>query len=274
MQNVEQLIARDPGGRGVAALLVPGDLDRAAGAVAAAQRVLIITGFGVGPHGVAETDGPPGALFLGRALTRLGKQVTFATHRLCEPVMAAGIASLGLSSALEVLDRAQSPAPLLDRHSVDLVISIELPGRAADGQYYNMRGIPITERTAPLDGLLLLARERAIPTIGVGDGGNEAGMGKVVEQVRQAVRGGERIASVISADYLISAGTSNWGAYGLVATLDTALLPDPEEEVALLTALVVAGALDGVKLEAAATVDGLEQDEYLQILRDLRGSGR
>ncbi|MDF2628923.1 MAG: hypothetical protein K0R39_2754 [Symbiobacteriaceae bacterium] len=271
MQDVERLIARDPGGRGVAALLVPGDLDRAAGAVTAANRVLIITGFGVGPHGVAETDGPPGALFLGRALARLGKQVIFATHRLCEPVMAAGVASVGLSAPLEVLDRAQSPAPLLERHQVDLVISIELPGRAADGQYYNMRGIPITERTAPLDELLLVAKARAIPTIGVGDGGNEAGMGKVVEQVRQAVRGGERIASVVSADYLISAGTSNWGAYGLVATLNPALLPEPEEEVQLLTALVVAGALDGVKLEAAATVDGLEQEEYLQILRDLKG---
>ncbi|HWI60274.1 MAG TPA: DUF4392 domain-containing protein [Symbiobacteriaceae bacterium] len=274
MQHVERLIARDPGGRGVAALLVPGDLDRAAGALAAANRVLIITGFGVGPQGVAETDGPPGALFLGRALVQLGKSVVLATHRLCEPVLAAGMQHLGLNAPLEVLDRTEAPAPLLQRHEVDMVVSIELPGRAADGQYYNMRGIPITERTAPLDGLLLEAAGRAIPTIGIGDGGNEAGMGKVVEAVRQAVRGGEKIASVVRADYLISAGTSNWGAYGLVATLDPALLPEPEEEVALLTALVLAGALDGVKLEAAATVDGLEQEEYLQILRDLKGRER
>lgn len=274
MQDVEKLIARDPGGRGVAALLVPGDLERAAGALTAAQRVLIITGFAVGPHGVAETDGPPGALFLGRALAALGRQITFATHRQCEPVMVAGIAHLSLQAELEVLDRAQSPAPMLDRHAVDMVVSIELPGRAADGQYYNMRGIPITERIAPLDELLLVAAGRSIPTIGIGDGGNEAGMGKVVEQVHRAVRGGEKIASVVRADYLISAGTSNWGAYGLVAAIDPGLLPEPEEEMRLLTALVLAGALDGVRLEPAATVDGLEQEEYLQILRDLKGRGR
>jgi hypothetical protein len=270
MQNLERLIARDPGGRGVAALLVPGDLERAARAVAAAQRILIITGFSVGPAGAAETDGPPGALFLGRALAGLGKTVIFATHRLCAPVLTAGIAHLALQAPLEVLDRSQAPAPLLERHQVDLVLSIELPGRAADGEYYNMRGIPITERTAPLDGLLLEAAGRAIPTVGIGDGGNEAGMGKVVEQVHKAVRGGEKIASVVRADYLISAGTSNWGAYGLLATIDPALLPEPAEEVQLLTALVLAGALDGVRLEAAATVDGLDQDEYLQILRDLK----
>ncbi|HYF94873.1 MAG TPA: DUF4392 domain-containing protein [Symbiobacteriaceae bacterium] len=274
MYDVERLIAHDPGGRGVAALLVPGDLDRAARALAAASRVLIITGFSVGPQGVAETDGPPGALFLGRAMEHLGKRVVFATHRLCAPVMAAGLAHLPLKAPLEVLDRSQSPAPLLDQYEIDLVVSIELPGRAADGQYYNMRGIPITERTAPLDELLLLAASRSIPTIGVGDGGNEAGMGKVAVQVHQAVKGGDKIASVVPADYLISAGTSNWGAYGMLAALDPTLLPEPEEEVRLLTALVVAGALDGVRLEAAATVDGLAQDDYLQILRELRGRER
>jgi len=269
MDRLEQLIARDPGQRGVAALQVPGDLRGAARALAAATRVLVVTGFAVGPSGLPETDGPPGALFLGRALTHLGKHVTFATHRSCGAVMAAGLHAVGLDAPLEVLDR-DLPQDLLTRHEIDLVISIELPGRAADGQYYSMRGRPITERNGALDGLLLLAATQGIPTVAVGDGGNEAGMGKVREQVRLAVANGDLIASVVPADYLIAAGTSNWGAYGLVAALDPDLLQDPDEERQLLAALVLAGALDGVKLEAAATVDGLEQEEYLQVLKELR----
>ncbi|HLN62950.1 MAG TPA: DUF4392 domain-containing protein [Symbiobacteriaceae bacterium] len=270
MNRLEQLIVRDPGGRGVAALQVPGDLERAAGVLRAAGRVLLATGFAVGDPGVAETDGPPGALFLGRALARLGKQVAFATHRSCEPVMRAGLAALGLTAPLAVLAPGEAPDPILDAHPVDLVVAVELPGRAADGQYYNMRARPITDRTAPLDGLLLAGQRRSIPTVAVGDGGNEAGMGKVADRVRAAVRHGETIASVVPADYLVTAGTSNWGAYGLVAALDPALLPDPAEELALLTALNLAGALDGVRLQVAATVDGLEPDDYWQTLKELK----
>jgi hypothetical protein len=270
MERLEQLIARDPGGRGVAALQVPGDLQRAAAALSAAGRVLVVTGFAVGDPGVAETDGPPGALFLGRALSRLGKQVAFATHWSCEAVMRAGISALDLQAPLAVLGPGQEPDPLLEQHPVDLIVTIELPGRAADGHYYSMRGRAITTRTSALDGLLLAGRRRAIPTVAVGDGGNEAGMGKVVDQVRAAIPNGQLIASVVPADYLVAAGTSNWGAYGLVAALDPQLLPEPEEELTLLTALNQAGALDGVRLQVAATVDGLEPDDYWQTLKELK----
>jgi hypothetical protein len=274
MDRLEKLIARDPGGRGVAALQVPGDLERAARSLGEAHRLLIVTGFAVGPHLVAETDGPPGALFLGRGLERLGKRIAFATHRSCEPVMQAGLRALGLDAPLEVLDHDGGlPDPIIQRQRPDLVVAIELPGRAADGQYYSMRGTPITPRTSALDGLLLVAACQGIRTIGVGDGGNEAGMGKVAEQVRRVIPRGDLIASVIPADYLVAAGTSNWGCYGMLAALDPGLLPTPSEEMALLTTLIAAGALDGVRLEAAATVDGLESGEYLQMLEALKGEG-
>lgn len=272
MDRIERIIARDPGRRGVASLVVPGDLKAAAQAIAGACRILIATGFAVGPDHVAETDGPPGALFLGRALEQLGKQVVYATHRSCFPVMEAGLRALGLTSPLEVLTPEENPQRLMERYTPDMVITIELPGRAADGHYYSMRGIPITPWTSPLDGLLPLAGARGIPTVAVGDGGNEAGMGKVADRVRMAVANGERIAAVIPARYLIAAGTSNWGAYGLIAAIDRTLLHDPTEEESLLGALVEAGALDGVKLAPHTTVDGLEPDVYLQVLRELKGA--
>ncbi|HYG60442.1 MAG TPA: DUF4392 domain-containing protein [Symbiobacteriaceae bacterium] len=270
MERIERIIARDPGNRGMGALVVPGDLEAAARALTAASKVMIATGFAVGPGHVAETDGPPGALFLARVLAHLGKTVIVATHRSCFPVMAAGLRALDLSVALEVLAPGEDPEPLFKRIEPDLVVTIELPGRAADGQYYSMRGVPVTGWTSPLDGLLPLADARSIPTVSVGDGGNEAGMGRVADRVRTAVPRGGLIAAVLGARHLVAAGTSNWGAYGLIAAVNPALLHTPEEETHLLNALVEAGAQDGVKLAPQATVDGLDPVTYLQVLLDLK----
>src|SRR3990172_8987102 len=75
---VDQLLAFDPGGRGIARFLVPRGAARAARALRHAKRVLLTTGFSLGP-GLPETDGPPGAASLGRALRALGAEVTYIT---------------------------------------------------------------------------------------------------------------------------------------------------------------------------------------------------
>ena len=55
-------------------------------------------------------------------------------------------------------------------------------------------------------------------TIGIGDGGNEIGMGKLpAGLIAQHVPNGAQIACVTSCDHLVVAGVSNWGAYGLAA---------------------------------------------------------
>ena len=268
MNRLEALIARDPGGRGVAALVLPGELGRGAALLTKAHGILVATGFAVGSDGLAETDGPPGALFLARALTALGKRVTLATHASCAAVLRAGLRALKLPAELAVLEPGADPTFLLDRH--DLVVTVELPGQGADGEYRSMRGLVITNRHARLDELLPAAAARSLPTIAVGDGGNEAGMGKVLQRVRASVRLGELIGAVLPADVLVAAGTSNWGAYGLIAAIDPALLPTPAEELALLEALVAAGAVDGVTLRPEPTVDGIEAGLYFDVLLALR----
>ena len=55
--------------------------------------------------------------------------------------------------------------------------------------------------------------------IGIGDGGNELGMGKVLDRIVKDVPHGETIACVTAADYLITAGVSNWGGYALAVAL-------------------------------------------------------
>ena len=58
-----------------------------------------------------------------------------------------------------------------------------------------------------------------ITTIGIGDGGNEVGMGKVCEKVISTVPHGKEIATEVSCDYLVTCGVSNWGGLALAVGL-------------------------------------------------------
>lgn len=112
-------------------------------------------------------------------------------------------------------------------------------------------------------------------TIGIGDGGNEIGMGRFPWQtLHPLIAGGQgpKIACRIGTDWTIIAGTSNWGAFALAAAV--ALLrnrPDllepwtVDRHRELLESLVADGAaVDGVTRERTATVDGLPFLTYLQ----------
>merc|ERR1712194_900600 len=127
-------------------------------------------------------------------------------------------------------------------------------------------------------------------TISIGDGGNELGMGKVIEQIvnNPKIPNGSKIGCVIPADLLISASVSNWGGYALAASAalirakedhrtnasihsdddDKAIdisvfiktwvdrcVPTVEDEIALLDRCVVAGCRDGVSGKLERTVD-------------------
>jgi len=102
---LEQIIRRDPGRRGVCGFLdqgVPldyGQLRAAAEDLAATARaVAIITGFCIvdADPPTAETDGPPGALFLARALDALGVKVCVVTDIFGLPLLDVGKNLLGL----------------------------------------------------------------------------------------------------------------------------------------------------------------------------------
>ena len=58
-----------------------------------------------------------------------------------------------------------------------------------------------------------------ITTIGIGDGGNEIGMGKVQQKVIEHIQNGRNIACAVATDHLVTAGVSNWGGSALVAAL-------------------------------------------------------
>lgn len=216
-----------------------------------------------------ETDGPPGAAVLGRALRALGADVGYVTDPVTVPVMAAALRALGEPADVRAYgDDAGAAADLLARARPTHLVAIERPGRVRSGDYLNMRGHSVAEWNRPIDDLFL--EPGGATTIGVGDGGNEVGMGNV--RARLARQGAlmARIACTVTVDHLVVAGVSNWGAYGIVAHLGhlagRPLLHAPAQERELVAACVEAGAHDGVTRRREPTVDALPLDAHAAVV--------
>ncbi len=261
---MENLIASDPGGRNVFGLVVPDQLRLAAQSLRLARRVAIVTGFYIPEAGAGETDGPPGAKVVGDALQKLGVTVDYLTDDFNAPLLAA----LGVDAVVE-------HSRYLDSARPSHLVSIERAARARDGRYRNMRGHDITATTPPLDELFLEAGRRGLTTIGIGDGGNEIGMGRVFAETLATIPHGHDIAAIIPTDFCIAAGVSNWGAYGLAGALsilaDQDLLPTAGQCAAQIDAVVKGGgAVDGVTHRRESTVDGLPLADSLRMLEAIR----
>jgi len=273
---VDSLLGLDPGGRGIASFFVAGAAAHAARALRRAKRVLLTTGFSVGP-GMPETDGPPGTASLGRALRLLGAEVTYITDAAALPPLQAALGVLGEPTPIVTFhvagDAALTARRLLAEHAPTHLISVERPGRTGTGDYLSMRGESVREWNAPLDALFLEASRRVI-TVGVGDGGNEIGMGALRTRLARAGPRIRKVASVVSARHPVVAGVSNWGAYGIVVELSRLarrpLLHTGDEERRMIEACVKAGAVDGVTRKHEATVDALPVEAHVGMVELLR----
>jgi len=259
------LVARNPREMQRAqAVLAPGYVARAASHLRnVAGTVLIGTGFPV--TGTFETDGPVGAIALYQTLEALGASPVIA----CGPPLVESLA--GEFTVLELrarnIDAARREASAaLSRLAPVAVVSIERPGLAADGRYYNMRREDISERCFFFDPYLDAAD---CPTIGIGDGGNEIGMGNIAARLGDF----DIQPSVTRCDELVVADVSNWGAYGLIAMLgwwaNTDLLGHLAP-LAILNYLSGKGSVDGVTGENTLTEDGMGPDEGLDVIAELR----
>jgi hypothetical protein len=237
----------------------------------------VVTGFFIAhadpPCG--ETDGPLGALFLARALTPLGIRVALAADPFCLRALEAGVEAAGLGPRVPIIDLTRGwifPSSHL--------VALERGGPGRDDRCYSMRGRDISTYTAPAHRLFEnAAKPPRLTTIGVGDGGNEIGMGKIPrELIARNVPNGGLIACRIPTDHLIVCGVSNWGAYALAAGVallrGTKLVPDlfdVERERELLRIMVEKGPLvDGVLGRPSLSVDGLPFDEYVRPLRRIK----
>ena len=127
--------------------------------------------------------------------------------------------------------------------------------------------------------LALRAQNGRITTIGIGDGGNEIGMGKMPwDVIDRNIPNGGMVACRIATQHLIVCGVSNWGAYALAAGVahlrgkaPDASLFDPVRERQILEVMVEEGPLvDGVLGKPSVTVDGLTWEQYADVLLKCR----
>ena len=272
--TVEDVILRHDK-RGVTALRphLPSDFCRQAARLLAdhAGVVMITTGFYILRTGTPETDGPPGAVVIGQALQRLGRRVLYVTDRVSDTLMKE-LTDPGLVLSFPVADEATSvrhARELLERYRPALLVSIERCGRTKDGRYLNMRGLDVSAETAQVDFLFA----GATPSVGVGDGGNEIGMGNVADAVAACgMLVPDPCATRVSK--LVIASVSNWGGYGLIAALSSLvgrdLLPTVDEERRLVERTAALGAVDGTTGDADGKVDGFGPEVTAEILTDLR----
>jgi hypothetical protein len=203
--------------------------------------------------------------------------VSYVTDAPAAPLLVAALRVLGEPAPIVTFpsdgDAATAARLLLKQHAPTHLVSIERPGRTAGGDYLSARGQTVRPWNAPIDALFI-GTPRRIRTIGVGDGGNEIGMGNVRARIGRAGALARTIASVVKVDHLVVAGTSNWGAYGIVAELSALtgrpLLHSADEEEKMVQACVDAGAVDGLTKRPEATVDGLPLEAHVGMLELLR----
>jgi hypothetical protein len=225
--------------------------------------VLIGTGFPV--LDTFETDGPVGALILYKALTLLGATPVLVCgnprarafkddYNVC--VISVGDKEAGLSEAKKALIHYKPQA----------IIAIECPGAAENGNYHNMRGEDISDRSACFD---FFINEASCPTIAIGDGGNEIGMGNVNDLLAKL----DIIPAATTCDNLILSDVSNWGVYGILAFLSLWSKKDllnetcPEQILKYISKL---GSVDGVTRKNELTEDSLPASEGIALISRIR----
>ncbi|EWH05559.1 hypothetical protein AT00_15140 [Pseudoalteromonas lipolytica SCSIO 04301] len=225
--------------------------------------VLIGTGFAV--NNTFETDGPVGAIALYSVLDKLGKQPILVTGNPLYSALKNDFNCFELP--INSIENARTfSIKALEQLKPDCVLSIERPGLNEHQRYYNMRGIDISEHCGCFD---FFITEATCPTIAIGDGGNEIGMGNLAKHMH----GLNITPSVTPCDELLLADVSNWAAYGLIAFLsrwhNTDFLADIEP-LNILQYLSERGSVDGVTHKNELTEDGLHAMHGQQLITRLR----
>ncbi len=260
------------------------------------DTVIICTGFFDPPSMITEGDGPIGAVLLGRALAAaLNATPVFLTEVTNIPRVEALIQATGL----EVLDlelarttafkAAIVPLPIDSARAEQLsqsltevikpvaMISIEKPSPSFAGTYHTGSGVDVSSLVGKVDYFVKAAQEYGALTIGIGDGGNEVGMGLIANEVRTIVSTGAIIGSSVKTDMLVVGAIANWGAYAIEACLAAALhLPEVLHSVSMERRVVDTaarvGMIDPMSGMAHGWVDGTPpscSESILELLRQM-----
>jgi len=254
------------------------------------KQVLIATGFPISRKLKPETDGPLGAMALAKIFDLLGYSIDIVTDRLYMRVIESLLSLLKLRvKMIHIIPPQSEPYSkkldtLLDFSSFDLAVAVEAPAPNIAGIYHNMHGFDITPIAGNFGLLFNILSSNNVMTIGIGDGGNEIGMGKIRKLLyeQDVVPFGrvcrcpckKGILSAVETDYLLSAATSNFGAYALCAILaakfNLDFFPTLEDEEKMLRVAIESGAIDGITEKPELKVDGIPCETIKTVIEKMR----
>jgi hypothetical protein len=244
----------------------------------------------------SETDGPPGAAALARVISKgLGAIPCFVLNNqhllpTKHSSMALGIpvfedpgmrrpgCGIAVDFPLDIGKAESASQDILNTYSPSAVVAIETMAPNPAGIVHSASGkaVPDSNIEGAYYKVLTAAVERGIYSVGIGDAGNECGMGRILPAIHDIHQYGahclcpcdQGIASVVSTDSLIVSSCSNWGAYGLAAMLayllnDQSLFHNAIDEERMLRACVSAGGIDAFTGEASPSVDGISLSAHV-----------
>ena len=233
--------------------------------------VLIATGFYILSGGASETDGPPGAIALGDALSSLGYRVFYITDKYSFSLVEA-ISKNNKVIEFPICSHQESKIfarETLDKYKPSVLISIERCGFTEKRDYLNRYGKSIADFNAKIDYLF----EGFPVSVGIGDGGNEIGMGALADII-PLYKNLSNPPTVTKTSKLIISSVSNWGAYGLVTSMSEIvgrrLLLSTDDEIDLIKKIVDLGAIDGTTNINVNKVDGFDLCENSRIITSLQ----
>ena len=235
--RIERLSSQDIQRRNIGPLAdyVRGNLAHAAASIARhpAPSIAIITGFFL-EHGQppnCETDGPPGAAMLAAGFSSCGIPCRIATDvanaQVVRATMAAADSNGGMPIDIVSMHETGGDGgkPLAEvagawqrtNPAISHVIAIERCGPSRDGAPRDARGVDITQYNAPLERLFSGGPWQ---TIGIGDLGNELGMGSLPHAlVAENIQRGSELWCRVACDYPIVGGVSNWSGAALLGAI-------------------------------------------------------
>ncbi len=237
-------------------------------------------------RGITETDGPVGAVYLARVLEEVLGAVPViiideTLKKYCVgPGYAAGMLVTDLdkailakrgsvnASAIAFLDcpvddaEAQTVArEFLTTVSPKALVAIEMPSIAANGKAHTAGGRAIVqEHLAKAHHFFYIAKELGILRVGLGDGGNEMGMGNMADALAKMIPVGETIAAATDSDVPVVGASSNWAAYAIGICIE-ALSGSTQVNRSIDLPSIIRrcadeGAIDGYSVRPEAKVDG------------------
>ena len=201
----------------------------------------------------------------------LGYRVVYVTDRHSMPIIKAiaGPPAEFVDFPIAGDDASREFADaLIAEYAPSVLISIERCGLSEGNLYRNMRDLDITEYTAKLDHLFLNHEN----TVGIGDGGNEIGMGNMESRITDVPTLVKFPCSTKTTELVISS-VANWGGLGLAAAVSEQvgrnLLPEVALDQERIKQTVKAGAVDGITGRPEYSVDTFDLEENARTLSRL-----